>query len=393
MPKVLRIINRFNLGGPTYNAALLTKHLGADFETLLVGGTEEAGEESSQHILDELNLNPTLIPSMQRSLHPLKDRQAYRDIKKIIQKFQPDIVHTHASKAGSVGRLAAFHCKVPVVLHTFHGHVFHSYFGKLKTNFYKQTERWLAGKSDSIVVISKQQQHEICNIHRICPIEKTKVIHLGFNLNPFEQNKTEKRADFRRKYNLKEDDIAIGIVGRLAPIKNHPLFLEAMKKVIERSKHNIRLFIIGDGTERNHLIEKANELNLPVSFNDEPPKTLHFTSWIKKVDWAMAGLDIVTLTSKNEGTPVSLIEAQAAGKPIVSTNVGGIRDIVQEGKTALLSNNHPLQFAELVLQLTENKNLREQFSSNGPTFAQSRFHYEILAREMREHYLELLNKA
>ena len=151
--KVLRIINRFNLGGPTFNAAYLTKYLGPEFETLLIGGLKYEEEESSEFILEKLGIKPVVIPEMKRSISFKNDRIAYQKIKKIIKEYQPDIVHTHASKAGTLGRLAAAKCKVPVIIHTFHGHVFHSYFGKTKTLFYKTIERLLAKKSTKIIII------------------------------------------------------------------------------------------------------------------------------------------------------------------------------------------------------------------------------------------------
>ena len=143
MPRVLRILNRFNLGGPTYNAAYLSKYMEPEFETKLVGGAKDETEDSSQHILEELSLEPTIVPEMRREVDPVSDRVAYKKIKQLIKDFKPDIVHTHASKAGAIGRFAAKDMKVPVIVHTFHGHVFHSYFNSLKTNLYKNIERYL----------------------------------------------------------------------------------------------------------------------------------------------------------------------------------------------------------------------------------------------------------
>ena len=154
MPKVLRILNRFNVGGPTYNAAYLTKYLAPDFETILIGGDKEPDEESSSFITDKLGIKPIIIPELTRSINFKNDKIAYQKIVEIIKEFKPDIVHTHASKAGAIGRLAALNQKVPVIVHTFHGHVFHSYFGVLKTAFYKTIERYLAFKSTKIIAIS-----------------------------------------------------------------------------------------------------------------------------------------------------------------------------------------------------------------------------------------------
>ena len=147
MPKVLRIINRFNIGGPTYNATFLTKFLGDDFETLLIGGLPEGDEKDSLHILEQYGVEAKLIPELQRTPNLKSDRAAYKRIKQIIEEYKPDIVHTHAAKAGAIGRKAALSCGVKVIVHTYHGHVFHSYFGKLKTLLYKKIERQLAKKN------------------------------------------------------------------------------------------------------------------------------------------------------------------------------------------------------------------------------------------------------
>ncbi len=161
MPKVLRIINRFNLGGITYNVTYLSKYMAPEYETMLIGGDKEPGEDSSTFIPEQLGLKPILIPEMKRAISWKDDKAAYNRIKQIIKEFKPDIVHTHASKAGAVGRLAAFNQKVPVVVHTFHGHVFHSYFGAAKTQVYKSVERYLAKKSSAIIAISEKQKQEL----------------------------------------------------------------------------------------------------------------------------------------------------------------------------------------------------------------------------------------
>lgn len=392
MPKVLRIINRFNLGGITYNVTYLSKYLPAEYETLLIGGDKEPGEDSSLFIPEQLGLKPVLIPEMKRAVNWSEDKKAYERIKQIIKDFKPDIVHTHASKAGAVGRLAAFNQKVPVVVHTFHGHVFHSYFGKAKTTLYKNVERYLAKKSNAIVAISDKQKHELTQIHKIAPPEKTHVINLGFDLNKFIEHTEEKRADFRKKYVLEEDEIAVVIIGRLAPVKNHDMFLRCLKNVLDKSTKKVRAFIVGDGETRAHCEETARSLNIDFTdFTTSPRKaTLTFTSWITNVDWALAGCDIVCLTSFNEGTPVSLIEAQAAGKPLVTTEVGGVRDVVSEKTGFFTAVNDDELFAEKLLSLIEEEELRKRMSALGWETVGKQFHYTRLVSDMDRLYKRLL---
>ncbi len=385
MKKILRIINRFNLGGPTYNAAYLTKYLEPDYETLLIGGQHDESEKSSMHILDNLGLKPIIIPEMQRSLNPYKDQIAFKKIQNIIKEFKPDIVHTHAAKAGALGRRAAYKMGVNQIYHTFHGHVFHSYFGNFKTRIFKEIEKNLAKKSTKIIAISEIQKSELSKIHKICPEKKIEVIPLGFDLEKFNTDKNSKRKEFRKKWNLKENEIAIGIIGRLVPIKNHKFFIDAIQEVLKNSKVPIRAFIVGDGEEKQNIINYIKNKNLDFSLNYNPA-TFHLTSWIKEIDRVNSGMDIICLTSLNEGTPVSLIEAQASGKPIVSTKTGGIENIVLENKTALLSEKNDLHnFSKNLLSLVNDSNKRKLFSKFGLEKSKD-FHYEQLVNNIKNLY-------
>jgi glycosyltransferase involved in cell wall biosynthesis len=393
LPKVLRIINRFNIGGITYNVSYLSKYLEPEFETYLVGGPEEEGEDSSLYIPQGLGLKPKVIQQFQREINIKSDYAAYKEIKKIIQEFKPDIIHTHASKAGAIGRLAAIHCNVPVIVHTFHGHVFHSYFGKLKTNFYKFIEKYLAKKSTAIIAISNKQKEELTTEFNITTKEKTHVIPLGFDLKKFTENKNENRKEFREKYQIKEDEIAIGIIGRFAPIKNHKLFIEAIAYLKTNGINKIKAFIIGDGDSKNEILKQCEINNLTFSFNPLEKCDILFTSWITNIEWALHGLDIVTLTSLNEGTPVSIIEAQAAGKFVVATEVGGIRDILHPD-CGFLSNIYDKNgfFNNLKKACLEHTILTEK-AKNGEEWALKNFSYTRLVNDMRALYLKLLKSA
>jgi len=179
-PKVIHILNRLNIGGIVPQVVNTVKHLQDDFEVLLLSGTIEASEAGADYLLEGTGLKPVYIPDMQRGIELKKDYKAYQQIKKIIQDFKPDIVHTHAAKPGALGRLAAIHTKVPVALHTFHGHVFHSYFGKAKTRFFLETERWLAKKTSAVVAISQLQKRELIEDFNLCVADKMRVVNYGF---------------------------------------------------------------------------------------------------------------------------------------------------------------------------------------------------------------------
>jgi len=395
MPRVLRILNRLVIGGPSKNAVYLTRYMQPDFETVLVIGGREDHEQDADFLAKNLGIEPYCIPEMKRSISPFNDRAAYLKLKKIIKEFKPDIVHTHAAKSGALGRIAARHCNVPVILHTFHGHIFHSYFNSLKTNFYIKAERILAGYSDAIIAISDVQKKELSEQFKIAPKEKFRIVPLGLDLDNFISGQEEKRKLFRSEFGLDEETIAIGIIGRLVPVKNHTLFINALKKLLDVSNKKIKAFIVGDGESRNGIEQAAASLGIKFSKHTDAthPYPLVFTSWRTDVDTVYAGLDIVTLTSLNEGTPVSLIEAQAAGKAIVSTRVGGIADVVLENKTALLSDlANEQDFSDKLIQLVENNEVRESLQEAGKNHVLTNYSYQRLVGDMRKLYYELLEK-
>lgn len=384
MPKVLRIINRFNLGGPTYNVSYLTKYMNNGFETMLLGGVPDEGEVDSLFILEDIGVKPFIIKDLKRTPNFKDDLKAYSEIKRIIEEYKPDIVHTHASKAGAIGRLAALNQKVPVIVHTYHGHVFDGYFGRFKTFLYKSIERYLASKSTGIVAISPEQKRDLSLRHKICREDKIKVIPLGFDLNRFHHDRTNHRIGTRAKYQIKEDEVAIAIIGRLVKIKNHTFFLDSIEEVARRTTKKLRVFIVGDGTEIEYLKEKVARI-------DAANLTIEFTSWVKDIHVFNPGMDIICLTSFNEGTPVSLIEAQASSVAVLSTDVGGVQHVVKQGKTGIIVQPNDLEsYVESLADLIENEEKRSFLSQNGWDYVKEAFHYEKLVQNMEQYYEELL---
>ena len=384
--KILRIINRFNIGGPVYNAILLSAYMPEEYDTLLIGGLPEKNEENSTYIAEKYGVNPLLISEMQREPNFKNDRKALKKIKEIILAYQPDIVHTHASKAGALGRKAAFDCAVPIVVHTYHGHVFHSYFNWWKTTLFQAIEKRLAKKTTGIIAISDLQKNDLALKYKICKPEKIEIINLGLDLGPFNENKSDNRDKTRAEFGLHDSEIAIAIVGRLAPIKNHDLFLKCASVINEKTSKKVVYFIVGGGEEFTSIEEKVNALKAKGI-------DIRMTSWIKDINTFNAGMDILCLTSKNEGTPVSLIEAQAAGIPFVSTKVGGIKDIVSENNTGYLVDlNDSDAFIEKLLHLIENENKRQEMSQKGWSFVQEKFQYKTLIAKTDSYYKFLLNQ-
>ncbi len=403
MTKILRILNRFNLGGPVYNATYLSADLAPDYETTLIGGLPEHGEASALFIAENEGVTPRIVPELQRSIRLKNDRKAYVIVRDIIRELKPDIVHTHASKAGAIGRLAAINEKVPVVVHTFHGHVFHSYFGKVKTNFYKTFERSLAQRSSAIIAISERQREELTSVYKVAPPEKTHVIPLGFDLDRFCIDKAMRRERFRSFYALDTNDFAIGIVGRLAPVKNHFFFIDAFLEARKRSDRQMKAFIVGDGELYDRLegyIRSRGLTSARCAYRSDSGggqgETLKnadviFTSWVTEVEHVLPGLDCVALTSQNEGTPVSLIEAQSAGIPVISTNVGGVRDIVLHEKTGwIVEPGNINTYSSCLNRLTNDHLLHRQFCEEGPKHTLARYSRSRLATDMRKLYESLL---
>ena len=394
MYKILRIHNRLIVGGPSLNVTLLTTHLGPEFETKLLVGKRDPYEKDADYV-KELGIIPIEISEMRRSILPINDIKAYFKIKKIIKEFKPDIVHTHASKSGAIGRLAASACNVKLIVHTFHGHIFHSYFNSVISYLFVALERYLAKKTNAIIAISELQKTELAQVYKIAPPEKIFTIPLGFNLEKYSINQDQKRIAFREKYGFAGTDIIVGIIGRLVPIKNHDMFLKVAENIKKRAAtKNVKFVIVGDGESLFSIRRKSAELGLSFSFYPTHPRAntdVTVTSWETEIDQVMAGVDIVVLTSQNEGTPVSLIEAQAACKPLVSTNVGAVEDIITHGQNGFLTKvNDVAAFANHVHTLIKDKSLREEMGKAGAKMMLANYSRQRLVKDIKDLYLEFL---
>jgi len=399
MPKILRIVNRFNLGGPVFNAAYLTKYLSPEYETLLVGGEKEPHEDSSTYVLDNLGVDYLVLPEMKRPVSLGDDYRAYKTICRIIREFRPDIIHTHASKAGLIGRLAAKKTGVPIVVHTYHGHVFHSYFGKLKTTIFTAFERYLSTQTTKIIAISQQQKEEIAHYLKLEKQDsKIAVVQLGIDTDKFIPSRhwNEHRNHFRAQWKISQEAVAVGIIGRLVSIKNHTLFFDAFAEVLQHTTRKIVAVVVGDGDLRMALQQYAKHLGLTVSLPEMPVPNadIVFTSWIRQVETVYPALDIVALTSFNEGTPVSLIEAQVAEKLVVSTNVGGVRDVIpQKNQDKLLSpSGNVKEFAQNLRYWIEHDDERQTVVAENAPIIHQQFHYNRLVNDIKELYRDLLRR-
>lgn len=395
--KILRILNRLNLGGPTFNVIFLTKFISSKFETKLLAGIETENEESSSFLLKKYDVNFYQLKNMTRKISFINDLISLFKIIHIIHKFKPDIVHTHAAKSGFLGRVAAILTGVPFIFHTFHGHVFHSYFNKFITSFFICLEKILALKTTKIIAISDLQKQDLVNKFKICKSEKVKVVKLGIDLNDIQLNQKKQRNFFLDKYNL-ENTINIGIIGRLTKIKNQKFFLNLASDLLKFYPKKLKFFIIGDGEDKNVLKTECDKLNLSYydSINKYDKKIgydIFFTSWIKKTEEIYPGLDIVCNTSLNEGTPLSLIEAMAYKKATISFNIGGVPDIISHNYNGLIIDAHDKSdYLTKLRNLIDNPQKLRELGENGYLFVNKNYSYKTLTNEIESLYLNEINK-
>ncbi|NDJ36739.1 MAG: glycosyltransferase family 4 protein [Chloroflexi bacterium] len=340
--RIMRIIARLNVGGPAIHVSLLSKGLNdSQFETMLVSGKLGPHEGDMSDLTHGLNVQT--IPAMQRSIHPLRDAQAVLALIRLMRSYRPHIVHTHTAKAGFVGRLAARLTGVPAVVHTFHGHVFHGYFGPLKTALFLRLERLSAKASDVILTISDRLRDELIG-YRIAAADRIRVVPLGLDLTSLTDveglcGRLHAELGCPSEYPL------VGIVGRLVPIKNHNLFLEAARLMADHHA-TVRFVIVGDGEERSAIEARIKALDLT--------DRVYLTGWRRDLPVIYAGLSALALTSRNEGTPVSIIEAMAAGVPVVATNVGGVPDLLANGSLGrMVADGDAEALAENILNVLE----------------------------------------
>lgn len=321
--RVMRIIARLNIGGPAIHVILLTARLRPpEFESTLVCGTVGAREGDMSYLAEAQGVEPVVVAELGRELSPLRDLVTLVKLWRLMRRLRPDVVHTHTAKAGFVGRLAGRLARVPVCVHTFHGHVFQGYFGPRKTRLFLWLERWAARITDKLITISPGLKDELVNAYRIAPAGKFTIVPLGLDLAPFAATPRHD-GHFRAEFGIPVDVPLIGVVGRLVPIKQHELFL-AMAARLREDVPGARFAVIGDGERRAELEALADVLGLG--------GCVTFTGWQRDLRAAYSDMDVLVISSLNEGTPVSVIEALAAGVPVVATAVGGLPDLLEHGR-------------------------------------------------------------
>jgi glycosyltransferase involved in cell wall biosynthesis len=391
--RLLILTNRLVVGGISNDIIPLAYYLQAEFDILILYGEKEKDEANADFLIKNYpGLQLKKIAYFKKNINPVADIAAYFQLKKHIKKFKADIVHTHGAKSGFLGRLAAYRCRVPYIIHTFHGHHFHSYYNNFISSALLRFERKLARVTTLIIAISKWQKKELTEIYKIVPEEKVRTITIGIETG---QNKTDpvmQRCVFRKKYNIDDYTIAIGIAGRIVPIKNLMLFVKVAGDLISATEKKVCFFIIGDGYLKNQIKAQCAALNLSFTENAGVKANIIFTSWIEDIIPAMRAMDIVALTSYNEGTPLSLIEAQWCCKPVVATNVGGVKDIVLNNETGFLVNSDDkTAMVEKLKLLAENDELRNTMGSRATTYAAEKFSKQKEVEAYKKLYKSLIS--
>lgn len=376
--RVARVITRMNIGGPAHHVTILSTRLGPEFETRLFVGVSADSEGSLVESAKRAGAELVLIPRLRRKPALLDDLRVLWRLHREFRKWRPDLVATHTAKAGLLGRVAAVTARVPVRVHTFHGHVLHGYFGSFGSTLVRVTERALAALTTQLIAISPEIGADLseAGIGR----GKTAMIPLGLDLEALAR---PGRRRLRDDLGASEKAPLVGLVGRLVPIKAPGLFLEAAQAVLKTVPDAI-FVLVGDGELRAPLKRQANEQRLR--------ERVRFTGWRSDLAEVYGALDLVVCCSLNEGTPVSVIEASAAGKPVVGTRVGGMPSVIQDGVTGLLvPPGDPAALAEAMARILTDPDLARDMGRAGSAFSRERFGSERMVTQVKDLYRSLLS--
>ncbi len=379
--RVARVIARLNVGGPARHVLLLTAHLDpARYASLLVSGVEAPGEGDMLDMARALGVAPLRLPRLGREISPPRDAGTLLRLVRLFRTLRPHVVHTHTAKAGVVGRLAARLARVPVVVHTYHGHVFDGYFSPAKTRLFLAIERALARVTDRLLTVSDHVRDDLLRLGVGTP-DRLTVLPLGLELAPF-LDADRRRGELRAELGLAADAPLVAIVARLVPIKRHEHFFAAFRRLLD-GMPAAHALIVGDGERRTALEAEARRLGVDAR--------VRFLGWRTDLDRVYADADVVALTSANEGSPVALIEAMAAARPVVATRVGGVPDLVEHGVSGLLVEPGDVAgFAEALAGLLADAGARRRAGEAGRKRVYPAYGAERLVEDMDRLYQDLL---
>jgi glycosyltransferase involved in cell wall biosynthesis len=376
--KVLSILTRLNIGGPARQELALTGEFARlGVEHVVVAGTSGPNEGDlgiemgADHVVR--------VPQLARPVRPWRDYPAYRRLKAVIAEQRPDVVHTHMSKAGFLGRSAAFAQRVPVTAHTYSGHVLDDYFSPAISKTIEQIERRLAVSTSLIFAVAETVRDEIVS-HGIAPAERVTLVHHGVDLEPY-LDIGAGPGTLRAQLRLPDDAILVGFAGRLAKVKRMDRLVEVARRVCSANAR-VHFVVAGDGPERA-VVEEA--IATP-----ELEERMHMVGWVVDLADFYESIDLVVLTSSNEGMPISLIEAAAAGRPAVATRVGGVPEVIDDGVTGFVIDDAEAA-ADAVLRLVNDPVMRRDMGTKARARVVEAFGVRRLARDLERHYQSALD--
>jgi glycosyltransferase involved in cell wall biosynthesis len=381
--RVLRIIARLNIGGPAHHVSILSGRMDPGrYDTLLLAGALGPGEGSSERLAQLHGARLEYVDGLSPEIAPRADMRALAALMRIMRAFRPHVVDTHTAKAGTLGRLAARLAlgPRPIVVHTYHGHVLSGYFGPAETAVYRAIERGLARATDQLVAVSQATADELVGMG-VAPADRFVTIPIGLELDAFLTSGRADGAGFREQLGVAPDDVLAVFVGRLAAIKRVDVLLDAVA-IARRGGVRLRLAVVGDGELRGELEARTQELGIR--------DAVGFCGFRTDLAAIAAGTDIAVLSSDNEGTPVALIEAAAAGRPAVSTHVGGVADIVRPETGVLVPPGDPTALAHGLSALAADRDLRQRMGAAARAHVQRTFRAERLIDDMDRLYMRLL---
>ncbi len=396
--KVLLIVNRYNSGGICNQIKLLIDNMDEKkFDILIIGGNIEKNETFDRELFENIKFETKLVPHMYRNISLKNDIQSIIYTIGIINKFQPDIIHSHAAKAGLLARISAIFANCnPKVIHTYHGNVFEGYFSKSKSYLFILIEKLLSIFTDQIITISDSLKNELVAKYKIAKKEKIKTVQIGIRSHKYIIDNKIKRDWFRNEFKIGQDEIVITIIGRLTAVKNLHFFLNVFYESRKRTNKKIKAFVVGDGELKSELLNYSRSLNLATcNLSDKEDINIHtdviFTSWRNDIDTVIAGSDIISLTSINEGTPLTLIEALLSKKAIITTNVGGVKDFIYNNKNGIVCELKTNEYVDRLIEMLENKNLMLKLGENGFQEAYDTFNETIYSYNTQELYKSIIN--
>ena len=384
--KLLRVIARLNVGGPALHVAYLTEGL-ADrgYDTTLVTGSLAHGEESMSQVAENRGARIVTLPHLARDISPLNDALAVLRLAELIRKERPQILHTHTAKAGFVGRIAALlagNARPPIVVHTFHGHVLRGYFNPFVTLGFRTLERWLASVTTKLIAVSPEVRDDLVRLG-VAPEEKFAVIRLGIELRERVGGGDDVRRETRRQLGVDPEAFVVGWVGRMTAVKRTDDVLRTFRELLDRDV-DAWLCLVGDGPERAPMERRAHELGIA--------RRCLFVGYQDDVAPYYEAIDALLLPSVNEGTPVSVIEALAAGRPAVATRVGGVPDVVRDGVDGFLSDvGDASTLAGRLAELARDPERRDAMGREGREHVVQRYAVDRLVDDVDRLYRELLS--